>query len=258
MIRPRRSFVPITGKMTSEVFSHKVGFMAIDLLVFGPHPDDLELGLGGTIARHVAEGYSVGLCDLSAGELGSNGTPEERRREADAACEVLGAAWRENLAWPDGQIVNTPALARSAAHFIRHHRPRAIAVPYWQDRHPDHTGASEVLTTAAFLSGLRKYESEAEPWRPEWICYYFINDGAPASFVVDVSAHYEKKRRALACYKSRSSRPRATEPWRRGSRRRRSGSSSSKAGTPSSAPCPGVAFAEWASLSANPCCARRS
>jgi bacillithiol biosynthesis deacetylase BshB1 len=188
--------------MTSEVCSHKVGFMAIDLLVFGPHPDDLELGLGGTIARHVAEGYSVGLCDLSAGELGSNGTPEERRREADAACEVLGAAWRENLAWPDGQIVNTPALARSAAHFIRHHRPRAIAVPYWQDRHPDHTGASEVLTTAAFLSGLRKYESEAEPWRPEWICYYFINDGAPASFVVDVSAHYEKKRKALACYKS--------------------------------------------------------
>jgi bacillithiol biosynthesis deacetylase BshB1 len=188
--------------MTLALFSHKVERMAIDLLVFGPHPDDLELGLGGTIARHAAEGYSIGLCDLSAGELGSNGTPEERRREADAACRVLGAKWRENLAWPDGQIVNTPALARAAAGFIRRHQPRTIAIPYWQDRHPDHVGASEALTTAAFLSGLRKYEPGAEPWRPDWVLYYFINDGAQPSFVVNVSDHYEKKWQALACYKS--------------------------------------------------------
>jgi bacillithiol biosynthesis deacetylase BshB1 len=176
--------------------------MLLDLLVFGPHPDDLELGLGGTIARHTSEGRTVGLCDLSAGELGSNGTPEIRRQESLEAARVLGAAWRECLGWPDGQMANTPELVRSAAAFIRKHKPRTIAVPYWQDRHPDHVGASEALTVAAFMAGLRKYETGSEPWRPEWTCYYFINDGGTPSFVVDVSAHYERKRAALACYRS--------------------------------------------------------
>lgn len=176
--------------------------MSIDLLVFGPHPDDAEIGLGGTIARHTAAGHSVGLCDLTAGELSTNGTPDERRREADAAARVLKVQWRDNLAWPDGRIATTPDLVRSAVDALRRHRPRTIAVPYWHDRHPDHVAASHVLTAAAFKSGLRRYDTGADPWRPDWICYYFINDGAPASFVVDVSAHYEKKREALACYKS--------------------------------------------------------
>ncbi len=174
----------------------------MDLVVFGPHADDIEIGLGGTVARHTAEGRSVGLIDLTRGELGSNGTPEDRGREAEAAAHVLGAAWRENLGWPDGGIATTPDLVRSAVDAIRRHRPRTIAIPYWQDRHPDHVAASEVLTKAAFTSGLRKYESAAEPWRAEWVCYYFINDGATPSFVVDVSAFYEKKREALACYAS--------------------------------------------------------
>ena len=176
--------------------------MAIDLLVFGPHPDDIEIGLGGTIARHTAEGRSAGLCDLTAGELGSNGTPEGRRREADAAAAVLGAAWRENLGWPDGGIDATPAILRSAVECVRRHQPRVVAIPYWRDRHPDHVSASRVLTKALFLSGLRKADAAHAAWRPEWICYYFINDGAAPSFVVDVSTHYEKKRAALACYAS--------------------------------------------------------
>jgi bacillithiol biosynthesis deacetylase BshB1 len=176
--------------------------MAIDLLVFGPHPDDIEIGLGAAIARHTAEGRSAGLVDLTAGELGSNGTPEGRRREADAAAVVLGAAWRENLGWPDGSIEPTPALLRSAVDCVRRHRPRAVAIPYWQDRHPDHVAASAVLTKALFMSGLRKVDAEHAPWRPDRVCYYFINDGAPPSFVVDVSMYYEKKREALACYQS--------------------------------------------------------
>jgi len=176
--------------------------MPVDLLVFGPHPDDLELGLGGTIARETSAGRQVGLCDLTAGELGTNGTPEIRRAEAAEAARVLGAAWRENLGWPDGAIDSTPEMVRSAVDLIRRHRPRAVAVPYWQDRHPDHRAASRVLDEAAFKSGLAKYETGAAPWRPEWLCYYFINDGAPASFVVDVSDHYERKRAALACYRS--------------------------------------------------------
>ena len=173
----------------------------LDLLVFGPHPDDIEIGLGGTIARHVADGHSVGLCDLTRGELGSNGTVEERAAEGEAARAVLGAAFRACLAWPDGNIGGAEHV-RSAASFIRRHRPRAVAIPHWQDRHPDHLAASETLTRALFNSGLRKFDAEGDPFRPDWVCYYFINDTSPASFVVDVSAYYETKRQALACYRS--------------------------------------------------------
>jgi len=176
--------------------------MSIDLLVFGPHPDDIEIGLGGTVARHTAAGHRVGLCDLTRGELSSNGTPEQRQAEAAAAAGVLGALWRENLGWPDGGIEPTPTIIRSAVEIIRRHRPRSIAIPYWDDRHPDHVAASHVLRTAVFRSGLRRYDTGAEAWRPEWLCYYFINDSATPSFVVDVSAHYERKRQSLECYVS--------------------------------------------------------
>jgi len=176
--------------------------MPIDVLVFGPHPDDLELGLAGTIARETASGRTVGLCDLTAGELGTNGTPDIRRAEADAAARVLGAAWRENLGWPDGAIRATPEAVRSAVSLIRTHRPRVVAIPYWQDRHPDHRMASQVLEECVFKSGLARFDTGHAPWRPEWVCFYFINDGAPPSFVIDVSDFYERKRAALACYAS--------------------------------------------------------
>lgn len=174
--------------------------MSVDLLVFGPHPDDLEIGLAGTIALHTARGFSVGLCDLTAGELGSNGTVEERLAEAEQARAVLGAAWRVNLRWPDRGIGSDAAHTQQAMELIRQHRPRTVAMPYWSDRHPDHAAASDVLTKAAFDAGLRRKASSAEPWKPEWLCYYFINDGATPSFVVDVSDHYETKRRALDCH----------------------------------------------------------
>jgi len=176
--------------------------MPIDLLVFGPHPDDLELGLGGTIARETAAGRVVGLCDLTAGELGTNGTPGERCAEAAEAARVLGAAWRENLGWPDGAIRPAPEIVQSAVTLVRRHQPRTVAIPYWQDRHPDHRAASQVLDECVFKSGLVKYATGQPAWRPDWVCYYFINDGGPASFVVDVSASYERKRAALACYRS--------------------------------------------------------
>jgi bacillithiol biosynthesis deacetylase BshB1 len=176
--------------------------MAADIVAFGPHPDDIEIGLGATIAAHTSAGHAVGLCDLTRGELSSNGTPAQRQVEADAAASVLGAAWRENLAWPDGGITTSPESIRSAVQVIRRHRPRAIAIPYWDDRHPDHRAASAVLGVAAFTSGLRRYETGEAPWRPDWICYYFINDAATPSFVIDVSASYDRKRQALACYAS--------------------------------------------------------
>ncbi len=178
----------------------KIVIEPVDLLVFGPHPDDLEIGLGGSIARHVSLGFRVGLCDLTAGEMGSNGTVEERLAEAEAARAAVGALWRINLRWPDRAIGSSPDHARSAAELIRRARPRVVAAPYWSDRHPDHVIASHVLTEAVFNSGLRRFAAEGDPWKPEWTCYYFINDSVTPSFVIDVSEQYDTKRRALACH----------------------------------------------------------
>ena len=179
---------------------------SVDLLGFGPHPDDLEIGLGGTLAKHAALGHSVGLCDLTRGEMSSNGTPQERADEADRARQVLGAAWRENLALPDRAIGSSPDHVRRIVELIRRVRPRALAIPYWQDRHPDHEAAARVLREAVFNAKLRRYDADGDPWQPEWVCCYFINDSGPASFLVDVSDHYEKKKQALACYASQFTR----------------------------------------------------
>jgi len=179
----------------------------VDLLVFGPHPDDIEIGMGGSVARHVDLGARVGLCDLTAGEMGSNGTVEQRLAEAEAARAVLGASWRANLRWPDRAIGGADQI-RSAVAFIRQTRPRTIAIPYSTDRHPDHVAASQVLTEAAFSSGLRRFEpSLGEAWKAG-VCYFFINDSTEPSFVVDVSDVYDRKRRALQCYVSQFRPPR--------------------------------------------------
>jgi bacillithiol biosynthesis deacetylase BshB1 len=171
----------------------------VDLLAIGPHPDDLEIGIGGIVAKQAALGHSVGLCDLTAGEMGSNGTIDERLAEAEAAREVLGAAWRVNLRLPDRGLGGSDQV-RQIAGLIRRSRPQAVAIPYWSDRHPDHEAASRLLTDAVFSAGLRRFEADGDPWRTPSVCYYFINDAAPPSFVVDVSEQYEVKRRALACH----------------------------------------------------------
>src|SRR5262245_29013990 len=175
----------------------------VDLLVFGPHPDDIEIGFGGNVALHVTLGFRVGLCDLTRGELGSNGMPEERESEAEAARAVLGADWRLNLRWPDGAITGSDQQMQDVVRLIRCTKPRTVALPYWNDRHPDHRAASDVLSRAAFKSGLRRFAPElGDAWRADWVCYYFINDSVPESFGVNVSAYYEIKRKALACHRS--------------------------------------------------------
>ena len=152
------------------------------------------------VAKHAALGHRVGLCDLTAGEMGSNGTVEERLAEAEAAREVLGARWRVNLRLPDRGIGSDPAplderrASRQAGAAAR--RGRAVLV----DRHPDHVAASQLLTEACSTPGCAATRPRASAWKPEWVCYYFINDSAPPSFVVDVSDDYETKRRALACH----------------------------------------------------------
>src|SRR5262245_18173146 len=174
----------------------------VDLLVFGPHPDDLEIGLGGTIAKHAALRHRIGLWDLTAGEMGSNGTVEERLTEAEAARDVLGALWRVNLRLPDRAIGSDPDHLRTAVRLIRQARPRTVALPYWSDRHPDHRDASKVLADAVFNAGLRRFDPTTTASKPAWSVYYFINDCAQPSFVVDVSEQYEVKRQALACHQS--------------------------------------------------------
>jgi len=180
----------------------------IDLLAFGPHPDDLEIGLGGTLAKHAALGHAVALCDLTRGEMSSNGSPEQRVNEAQQAAKVLGVAWRENLSLPD-RAIGSADHVRRATELIRRVQPRAVSIPYWHDRHPDHRAAAVMLQEAVFNAKLRRYDAAGDPWQPQWVCYYFINDAGPVSFVVDVSAHYETKRQALACYASQFAR--ATE-----------------------------------------------
>ena len=174
----------------------------VDLLAFGPHPDDLEIGMGATIAHHVARGLRVGLCDLTRGEMGSNGTPEERMREADAARAVLGADWRVNLGLPDRHLADVREQVLPVVELIRAARPSVIALPHWGDRHPDHTAACTLVTAAAFSSGLRRYEANGEAWRADWLVHYFINTPDEPSFVIDVSDFYEIKQRALACHAS--------------------------------------------------------
>jgi len=174
----------------------------VDLLAIGPHPDDIEIGIGGIVAKHAALGLSVGLCDLTAGEMGSNGTVDERLAEGEAARAVLGARWRVTLRLPDRAIGSAPSHAVQIAGLVRRATPRVVALPYWSDRHPDHVTASHVLTDAVFNAGLRRFQAEGAAWKPEWVCYYFINDSASPSFVVDVSEHYETKRRALASHVS--------------------------------------------------------
>ena len=174
----------------------------VDVLAFGPHPDDIEIGIGGTLAKHASAGHRVGLCDLTAGEMGSNGTVDERLAEAEAARVVLGAVWRINLRLPDRAIGSEASHTLKVVELVRQVRPRVVAIPYWTDRHPDHGAASHLLTEAIFNAGLRRLPAERDAWKPEQSCYYFINDSVAPSFVVDVSAHYETKRRALACHVS--------------------------------------------------------
>ena len=173
----------------------------VDVLVFGPHADDAEIGLAGTIARHAADGLRVGICDLTRAELSSNGTPDERRAEAQAAAAVLGAAWRDNLEWPDGGIDGTGNRSnrRSISSVARVRAPsRSLTGPIdipimWP---PATSCAGRLQERAAAL------RNRCPSWLPEWVCHYFINDSAPPSFVVDVSAYYDRKRAALACYRS--------------------------------------------------------
>jgi len=186
--------------MTSERETERT--TALDLLAFGAHPDDAEIGMGGTIAKHAAAGLRVGVCDLTRAELSSNGNPELREREAAAASEALGLAYRSNLGLPDRGLTGTEEQLRSIVREIRTLRPRIVFAPYWKDRHPDHVACSALIQEAAFNAKLRRWMPEVPAWTVERVYFYFINDVDEAAAAVDVSDVYDRKMAALGAYRS--------------------------------------------------------
>ncbi|MCG0237891.1 MAG: bacillithiol biosynthesis deacetylase BshB1 [Firmicutes bacterium] len=181
----------------------------LDILAFGSHPDDAEIGCGGTLALHAARGERVGICDLTRGELGTGGDPKIRGEEAEAAARILGVSLRLNLGLPDGGLIYGAGgrgaggeQKRRIVEVIRRLRPRVVLVPWHTDRHPDHTAAHYLLNEAIFAAALEKYDAPGEPHRVERVLYYFINDAAEPSLLVDVSATWEKKRESLLAHRS--------------------------------------------------------
>jgi bacillithiol biosynthesis deacetylase BshB1 len=174
----------------------------LDLLIFGAHPDDAEIGMGGTIAKHTAAGLKVGICDLTRAEMSSNGTVEMRRQEAEAAGKLLGIAVRSNLGLPDRGLQASRETIDPIVLEIRKYRPRVVFAPYWQDRHPDHVACSHLVQEAVFNAKLRRYLPDVPPVNVEHVYFYYINDVYEPDAIVDVSGTYEKKMSALRAYAS--------------------------------------------------------
>jgi N-acetylglucosamine malate deacetylase 1 len=177
-----------------------------DIAAFCAHPDDAELVAGGTIAREAARGRRVALVDLTRGESGSRGTPAIREAEAREAARILGAAHRESLGLPDAGLAPVPEQKDAVVGALRRLRPRVVLLQHWEQRHPDHAAASRVVYDACFLAGLRNHRPDLGPaFRPAKLVYAVTmteaNDLAP-SFVVDVTAFWETKRRAIAAFAS--------------------------------------------------------
>lgn len=176
--------------------------MKLDLLAIAAHPDDVELTCGGTIIRMADRGYSVGVMDLTRGEMGSRGTARTRLREAAAAARIMGVEHRENLGLPDAHIeVNSKNRYRIARR-IRELRPHTVILPYWEGRHPDHYNASLVAYEACFLAGLKRLRIGGEAFRPFKILYSTVYTDARPTFVVDISEQFERRRQAILCYAS--------------------------------------------------------
>jgi len=172
----------------------------VDVMAFGAHPDDIELGCGGTLIKLVELGHSVVLVDLVEGEMGTRGTVETRRAEAAAAAQIIGAVARENLRLQDGNVHVDEEARRGVVQVVRQYRPRLVFIPYYEDRHPDHYRASEVAYEGVFLAGLAQYETGQESYRPPRVLYYMGWYEFEPTFIVDISVQFERKMRAIYAY----------------------------------------------------------
>jgi bacillithiol biosynthesis deacetylase BshB1 len=176
----------------------------LDILAIFAHPDDAELLCGGTLAKSAERSHRVGILDLTAGEMGSQGTPEIREKEAKHAAEILGVAVRRCAGLPDSGLLNTQEQRLPVIQHLRELRPGAVVTHWRVGRHRDHRVASELVRDACFLSALRKLEAPGEPFRPSKLIYAtaFREDAGPPSFVVDVTAQMDTKIEALMAYGS--------------------------------------------------------
>ena len=183
--------------------------MKIDILAFGAHPDDVELSCGGTIYKEIQNGKTVGIIDMTKGELCTRGSVAIRKKEAAHAAELLGVSFRENLNFSDGFIMNDKAHQLKVIKIIRQYRPEIVLCNAVDDRHTDHGKASKLVSDACFLSGLGKLETHSdgstdfqEPWRPKSIYHYIQWKTLQPDFVVDISAQIDQKMAAVLAYSS--------------------------------------------------------
>ncbi|WP_043929048.1 bacillithiol biosynthesis deacetylase BshB1 [Bacillus haynesii] len=182
----------------------------LDILAFGAHSDDVEIGMGGTIAKYTKKGFQIGICDLTQAELSSNGTVETRKSEAALGAEILGASPRISLTLPDRGLFPSQAAIRDVVAVIRKHKPKLVFVPYPKDRHPDHGHAAEIVEEAVFSAGIHKYEdAEKQPaHKVQNVYYYMINGFHKPEFVIDISETINQKKESLAAYQSQFTRSR--------------------------------------------------
>jgi bacillithiol biosynthesis deacetylase BshB1 len=174
----------------------------IDLLAIAAHPDDVEQTCGGTLLRMAEAGYRTAIIDLTAGDMGTRGSPEIRVAESETAAEILKVGHRENLHFPDARLENSLAGRMTLAQRIRELRPRTVILPYWEGRHPDHYRTAELGYEACFLAGLRKIDQYTEPHRPYKIVYSSLYANVTPSFVVDVTQYFERRMESLLAYRS--------------------------------------------------------
>lgn len=177
----------------------------LDALFVAPHPDDAELGAGGTIVKLIRGGWKVGILDLTTGEPTPLGSLATRRAETAAATHALGSPWRHNLGLPNRSLEPSLAHRRAVAQVFRRARPRLLFAPFWEDAHPDHVAATALVEAARFWSKLSKSDMDGEPFHPARIFYYFsvhLGIVERPSFVVDISAEADAKRSSLLAYRS--------------------------------------------------------
>ena len=176
--------------------------MSLDLLAIAAHPDDVEQTCGGTLIKMAETGYRTGVLDLTAGDMGTRGTPEQRLIEADAAAKIMLVGWRGNMHFPDARLQNDISARMTLAVKIRELKPRVVIIPYWQARHPDHYRAGELTYEACLLAGLKKLDDYTEPHRPDKVIYSSLYANVTPSFIVDISAQFERRMSALLSYHS--------------------------------------------------------
>jgi len=176
--------------------------MNLDLLAIAAHPDDVELTCGGTLLKMAQRGYKTGILDLTAGEMGTRGTPQIRAAEAARAAKILAVKWRGTLGVPDSDVQPSRQHKLRLAAMIRELRPKTVILPYWEARHPDHYHASTLGYEACFLAGLKQLPIAGEPYRPFKVLYTTGFADVRPTFVVDITAQYPKRRKAILSYGS--------------------------------------------------------